>query len=91
MSSNEKKAFTVNGMTCQSCVKNIERNVGKIDGVKSVQVGERVDRYFWGKLFFFSQVSLEGKEANVEFDSSKTNEQAVVEKIKSLGFQVEAK
>ncbi|CAF1246508.1 unnamed protein product [Adineta ricciae] len=32
------KVFSVNGMTCQSCVKNIERNVGKIDGVKSVKV-----------------------------------------------------
>jgi copper chaperone CopZ len=38
MSSNTKKVFNVNGMTCQSCVKNIERNVGKIDGVKSVKV-----------------------------------------------------
>ncbi len=38
MSSNTNKVFSVNGMTCQSCVKNIERNVGKIDGVKLVKV-----------------------------------------------------
>ena len=38
MSSNTNKVFSVNGMTCHSCVKNIERNVGKIDGVKSVKV-----------------------------------------------------
>lgn len=42
-------------------------------------------------ICLFFKVSLENKEANVEFDSSKTNEQAVVEKIKSLGFQVEVK
>jgi hypothetical protein len=40
MSSSTKTAFSVNGMTCQSCVKNIERNVGKIDGVKSVKVSK---------------------------------------------------
>ncbi|CAF4389255.1 unnamed protein product, partial [Adineta steineri] len=53
MSSNTEKVFSVNGMTCQSCVKNIERNVGKIDGVKTIKV------------------SLDEKEARVEFDNSK--------------------
>ncbi|CAF1017476.1 unnamed protein product [Adineta ricciae] len=67
------KVFSVNGMTCQSCVKNIERNVGKIDGVKSVKV------------------LLDEKEAHVEFDSDKTSEQAVVEKINGLGFQAQTK
>ncbi|CAF3832072.1 unnamed protein product [Rotaria magnacalcarata] len=38
MSSNTKKVFNVDGMTCQSCVKNIERNVGKMDGVKTVVI-----------------------------------------------------
>lgn len=38
MSSDTKAVFNVDGMTCQSCVKNIERNVGKMDGVKSVTV-----------------------------------------------------
>jgi len=38
MSSTTKSVLSVNGMTCQSCVKNIERNVGKIDGVTSVKV-----------------------------------------------------
>ncbi|CAF0964929.1 unnamed protein product [Adineta steineri] len=73
MSSNTEKVFSVNGMTCQSCVKNIERNVGKIDGVKAVKV------------------SLDEKEARVEFDNSKTSEQAVIDKITGLGFQAQAK
>ncbi|CAF0904440.1 unnamed protein product [Adineta steineri] len=73
MSSNTEKVFSVNGMTCQSCVKNIERNVGKIDGVKTVKV------------------SLDEKEARVEFDNSKTSEQAVIDKIAGLGFQAQAK
>ncbi|CAF0834371.1 unnamed protein product [Adineta steineri] len=73
MSSNTEKVFSVNGMTCQSCVKNIERNVGKIDGVKTVKV------------------SLDEKEARVEFDNSKTSEQAVIDKITGLGFQAQAK
>ncbi|UJR35787.1 hypothetical protein I4U23_028535 [Adineta vaga] len=68
-----QKVFSVTGMTCQSCIKNIERNVGKIDGVKSVQV------------------SLDEKEARVEFDSGKTSEQAVIEKINGLGFQAQEK
>ena len=38
MSSNTNKVFSVTGMTCQSCVKNIERNVSKIDGVQLVEV-----------------------------------------------------
>ena len=38
MSSGTKASFNVDGMTCQSCVKNIERNVGKMDGVKTVTV-----------------------------------------------------
>ncbi|CAM2717585.1 unnamed protein product [Rotaria socialis] len=38
MSSITKKVFNVDGMTCQSCVKNIERNVGKMDGVKTVVI-----------------------------------------------------
>ncbi|CAF0895172.1 unnamed protein product [Adineta steineri] len=73
MSSNTEKVFSVNGMTCQSCVKNIERNVGKIDGVKTIKV------------------SLDEKEARVEFDNSKTSEQAVIDKITGLGFQAQAK
>ncbi len=94
MSSNTNKVFSVNGMTCQSCVKNIERNVGKIDGVKLV----KVRRLIWKKKFLLVlvfknifQVSLDEKEANVEFDSDKTTEQAVIDKIKSLGFEAQVK
>jgi cation transport ATPase len=50
MSSNTTKVFSVNGMTCQSCVKNIERNVGKIDGVKSVKVRSLI--YVYTKKIF---------------------------------------
>ncbi|CAF3070072.1 unnamed protein product [Rotaria socialis] len=73
MSSITKKVFNVDGMTCQSCVKNIERNVGKMDGVKTVVV------------------SLNDKNASVEFGSDKTTEQAIIEKITSLGFQAKLK
>lgn len=53
MSSNSNKVFSVNGMTCQSCVKNIERNVGKIDGVKSVKVRKLIIYPPKKKFFLF--------------------------------------
>lgn len=34
----EKTTLNVTGMSCGHCVKTIEDNVGKLDGVKSVQV-----------------------------------------------------
>jgi copper chaperone CopZ len=40
---------------------------------------------------FIIQVSLDEKEAHVEFDSGKTNEQTVVDKITGLGFKAQAK
>jgi len=36
-------------------------------------------------------VSLDEKEARVEFDNAKTTEQAVIDKITSLGFQAQEK
>lgn len=34
----QKETLTVEGMSCGHCVKAIEDSVGKLDGVKSVQV-----------------------------------------------------
>ncbi|MBD7983924.1 copper chaperone CopZ [Sporosarcina sp. Sa2YVA2] len=34
----EKTTLNVTGMSCGHCVKTIEDNVGKLDGVNSVQV-----------------------------------------------------
>ncbi len=34
----ETKTFSVEGMTCQNCVKAVESTLGKIDGVKKYEV-----------------------------------------------------
>jgi copper chaperone CopZ len=36
-------------------------------------------------------VSLDEKEANVEFDTGKTSEKAVIDKITGLGFEAQVK
>ena len=41
-------------------------------------------------LFFF-QVSLDDKEARVEFSGDQVTEQTVIDKINSLGFQAQVK
>lgn len=33
-----EKNFKINGMTCASCVRAVERAVGKIDGIENVNV-----------------------------------------------------
>ena len=34
----KKEVYSIDGMSCASCVKAVERAVKKIDGVESVQV-----------------------------------------------------
>lgn len=53
----QKESLTVEGMSCGHCVKAIEDNVAKLEGVKSVQVslkGKKVEVEFDG-----SQVKLD--------------------------------
>jgi copper chaperone CopZ len=47
-----KKVFNIDGITCQSSVENIERNIGNIDGVKSVQVSRLIQEKKMFYLFF---------------------------------------
>lgn len=61
----------VNGMTCQSCVKNIEGNIGKKAGVKKIEV------------------SLERKEAVIEFFPDVTNPEDLREAIDDMGFEAQ--
>ncbi len=53
MSLNMKKVFNIDGITCQSSVENIERNIGNIDGVKSVQVSRLIFTRKKNVLFIF--------------------------------------
>ncbi|CAF1123859.1 unnamed protein product, partial [Didymodactylos carnosus] len=36
--SENTRLINIDGMTCQSCVKNIENNVGKMNGISSIKV-----------------------------------------------------
>lgn len=58
----------VEGMTCMSCVKNIEGVVGEKPGVRNIKV------------------SLENKEAIVEYDPTVTNPNEISEMIYDMGF-----
>ncbi|TMW46220.1 hypothetical protein DOY81_008694, partial [Sarcophaga bullata] len=64
----QKCLVRVIGMTCQSCVKNIEGNIGAKEGIKNIKV------------------SLEDKQATVEFDASRLTAEEVAEMIDDMGF-----
>lgn len=64
----QKCLVRVIGMTCQSCVKNIEGNIGTKEGIKNVKV------------------SLEDKQAAVEFDANILTADKVAEMIDDMGF-----
>jgi copper chaperone CopZ len=32
----------IDGMTCQSCVKNIENTISKLNGIKSIKVNKKL-------------------------------------------------
>lgn len=57
------------GMTCMSCVRNIESTVGDKHGIRHIKV------------------SLEAKEARVEYDSSVLTPQQVSDMIDEMGFE----
>lgn len=62
--------ITVNGMTCEHCVRRVREGIASLPGV------ERVD------------VSLEQELARVAFDASQVNREDIIEKIRSLDYQV---
>lgn len=68
-STNDKCLIRVIGMTCQSCVKNIEGNIGSKPGINSIKV------------------SLEDKQATVEYDPKILNPSQVAEMIDDMGFE----
>lgn len=57
------------GMTCMSCVKNIESNISKNEGILLIKV------------------DLDGKCANVKYDSSLTSAVAIADAIEDMGFE----
>ncbi|XP_073834697.1 copper-transporting ATPase 1 [Musca autumnalis] len=65
----KKCLIRVVGMTCQSCVRNIEGNIGTKEGIKTIKV------------------SLEEKQAEVEYDSVKLTPDLIAEMIDDMGFE----
>lgn len=61
----------IDGMTCQSCVRNIEGNIGKNDGITKIVV------------------SLEQKEALVEYRMQLTSPSEIAEQIEDMGFDAQ--
>lgn len=57
------------GMTCMSCVKNIESNISKNEGILLIKV------------------DLDGKCANVKYDSSLTSATLIADSIDDMGFE----
>lgn len=61
--------INVIGMTCMSCVKNIETNISKIEGILLIKV------------------DLDGKCANVKYDSNLTSAKQIADGIDDMGFE----
>lgn len=57
------------GMTCMSCVKNIESNISKNEGILLIKV------------------DLDGKCANVKYNSNLTSPKQIVDAIDDMGFE----
>ena len=45
-----KETFVVNGMTCASCVANVENAVNKLDGVDKAVVNLTTEKCLWTML-----------------------------------------
>lgn len=61
--------INVIGMTCMSCVKNIENTISKIEGILLIKV------------------DLDGKCANVKYDSNLISAKQIVDGIDDMGFE----
>lgn len=66
----QQLTLPVRGMHCANCVKTIERNVKKVEGVEVASVN-----YATEKL-------------DVTFDQTKTNANAIIERIRQVGYDV---
>ncbi|EGG15979.1 P-type ATPase [Cavenderia fasciculata] len=64
----KKAVFSIQGMTCSSCVGIIENFVGSSEGIESIQV------------------ALLQETAEVKYDTSKLNENDIIELITTVGF-----
>ena len=80
----------VDGMTCQSCVRNITGKLEEVEGVINAEVNlELLDEYLDIRIFLL-QVSLEEKQAHVEFDPQKTSVENLVKIINGIGTKFTA-
>ena len=68
-SSSAEVVISVKGMTCNSCVNNIEGTIGEKPGVKSIKV------------------SLEKKEAVIQYDANVISPPALRDAINDMGFE----
>lgn len=83
----DRCVISVQGMTCASCVANIERNIGKVDGKNAsypavFQVSEQV--LFLGVARIL--VALIAGKADVLYDPSIIMPHQIANKIKDLGY-----
>lgn len=74
----------IDGMTCQSCVRNIEGTIKKLNGIQSIKVS---------LLFFFLQqqngifeVSLDEKLGTINYDPNEIHINDVIRQINEMGF-----
>lgn len=91
---------SIEGMTCNSCVKSITKQLSSEPGVSKVKVS-----YFCSHIIMFAnnsptffnvfqnlylQVSLEDKNGNVEFNPEVTTKEKIVQVIEDMGFDAAA-
>ena len=79
----------VDGMTCQSCVRNITGKLEEVVGVINAEVILEVLDYLDVRILLL-QVSLEEKQANVEFDPQRTTAENLVKIINGIGSKFTA-
>lgn len=79
----------IEGMTCQSCVRNIEGTVSKQKGILTI----KVSIFFCLTLFIsnnclhlFFQVNLEEKSGTINYEIDKVTPDEIIEYIEDMGF-----